>query len=105
MSTLGPQISKIYLTNLPGNFNEKEIIKLCENFGEISSCQISTETIGRIYAIVGFPKIESAEMAQKNLNGKNINGYNLFCEIYSNILKVKNIITIINLNFINLFKF
>ena len=43
MSTLGPQISKIYLTNLPGNFNEKEIIKLCENFGEITSCQISTE--------------------------------------------------------------
>ena len=95
MSTLGPQISKIYLTNLPGNFNEKEIIKLCENFGEITSCQISTETIGRIYAIVGFPKIESAEMAQKNLNGKNINGYNLFCEIYRD---KKNDNTLLNIN-------
>ena len=99
MSTLGPQISKIYLTNLPGNFNEKEIIKLCENFGEITSCQISTETIGRIYAIVGFPKIESAEMAQKNLNGKNINGYNLFCEIYRDKKNDNSHLNINNNNF------
>ena len=99
MSTLGPQIAKIYLTNLPGNFNEKEIIKLCENFGEITSCQIGTETIGRVYAIVGFPKMESAEMAQRNLNRKNINGYNLFCEIYRDKKNNNSNLNINNNNF------
>ena len=82
MSTFGPQVPKIYLTNFPGNYNENEIIQICKNYGEINYCKINTETIGRVYAIVGFSKIESVELAKEKLNGKNISGYNLYCEIY-----------------------
>lgn len=91
IASYGPENNKIYITNFPGNFNENDIISLCENYGEIVSYFVNTETIGRIFAVVCYSTNESAKNAQIELNKKNIQGYNLFCEIYQNKLPMNSV--------------
>ena len=81
ISTSGPEVSKLYITNFPGDFTEDNIIELTKEFGAILSCSIKTEKIGRRYALVCYENEEAANRAKENLEGKNIYGYNLFCKI------------------------
>lgn len=90
IASYAPENTKIYITNFPGNFNENDIITLCEDYGEIISYYVNSETIGRIYAIICYSNPESAKAAQIALNKKNIKGYNLYCEIYQNKIQLNN---------------
>ena len=81
ISTSGPEVFKLYITNFPGDFNEHNIIELTKEFGAILSCSIKTEKIGRRYALVCYESEEAANKAKATLEGKNIFGYNLFCKI------------------------
>ena len=81
ISTSGPDVYKLYITNFPGDFTESNIIELTKEFGGILSCSIKTEKIGRRYALVCYETEEAANRAKGSLEGKNVNGYNLFCKI------------------------
>ena len=81
LSTSGPEVPKLYITNFPGDFTDNNIIELTKEFGAILSCSIKTEKIGRRFALVCYENEESAKKAQAALEGKNIYGYNLFCKI------------------------
>ena len=81
LSTAGPEVFKLYITNFPGDFTEKNIIELTKEFGAIISCSIKTEKIGRRYALVCYENEEAALRAKGSLEGKNVYGYNLFCKI------------------------
>ena len=81
LSTSGPEVFKLYITNFPGDFTENNIIELTKEFGAILSCSIKTEKIGRRYALVCYESETAANRAKANLEGKNIFGYNLFCKI------------------------
>ena len=81
LSTAGPEVYKLYITNFPGDFTENDIIQLTKEFGAILSCTIKTEKIGRRYALVCYETEEAANRAKENLENKNIHGYNLFCKI------------------------
>ena len=81
LSTSGPEVFKLYITNFPGDFTENNIIELTKEFGAILSCSIKTEKIGRRYALVCYESETAANRAKANLEGKNIFGYNLFFKI------------------------
>jgi RNA recognition motif-containing protein len=81
LSTAGPEVFKLYITNFPGDFTEKNIVELTKEFGAIISCSIKTEKIGRRYALVCYENEEAANRAKGSLEGKNVYGYNLFCKI------------------------
>lgn len=81
LSTAGPEVFKLYITNFPGDYTENDIIQLTKEFGAILSCNIKTEKIGRRYALVCYETEEAANRAKENLENKNIHGYNLFCKI------------------------
>ena len=81
LSTAGPEVFKLYITNFPGDFTEQNIVELTKEFGAIISCSIKTEKIGRRYALVCYENEEAANRAKASLEGKNVYGYNLFCKI------------------------
>jgi RNA recognition motif-containing protein len=81
LSTAGPEVFKLYITNFPGDFTENNIIELTKEFGAIVSCTIKTEKIGRRYALVCYETEEAVNKAKESLENKNIHGYFLFCRI------------------------
>jgi len=81
LSTAGPEVFKLYITNFPGDYTENDIIQLTKEFGAILSCNIKTEKIGRRYALVCYDTEMAVNTAKENLENKNIHGYNLFCKI------------------------
>ena len=78
----GTNTIKIYVTNFPANFNADDIKNFINQFGETYSIDIYNEISGKKYALVTYKNLESANNAIKNLNGKNLNGYEIFAEIF-----------------------
>ena len=62
---------KINISNLPDNFQEQDIIKLCEEFGKIHICNVKQGDKGK-YAIVKFTTEQEAKKAIEQLNNKEI---------------------------------
>ena len=62
---------KINITNLPDNYTDKEISKLCEEFGKCEICDIKNNRYGK-FAIVKFSKESEAKTALEKLNNKEI---------------------------------
>ena len=95
LSTSGPEVFKLYITNFPGDFTEQTIVELTKEFGAILSCSIKTEKIGRRYALVCYENEDAVKRAKASLEGKNVYGYNLVCKIvndktYSDNIKFNN---------------
>ena len=63
---------KINITNLPDNYTDKEISKLCEEFGKCEICDIKTNTRNGKFAIVKFSKESEAKDALEKLNNKEV---------------------------------
>ena len=63
---------KINITNLPDNYTDKEISKLCEEFGKCEICDIKTNTRNGKFAIVKFTKESEAKEALEKLNNKEV---------------------------------
>ena len=59
---------KINITNLPDNYTDKEISKLCEKFGKFEICDIKTNNRNGKFAIVKFSKESEAKEALEKLN-------------------------------------
>ena len=81
ISTSGPELSKLYISNFPGTFTEEQIADLVKDFGTVLSINISTEKVGRKYALVCYKSEEDCLKAKEALDGKNVYGYNLLCKI------------------------
>ena len=81
LSTAGPEVFKLYISNFPGDYTEDNIIELTKEFGTILSINMSTEKVGRKYAIVCYDTEMAVNKANESLEGKNVCGYNLFCKI------------------------
>ena len=81
ISTSGPEVFKLYISNFPGEFTEANIAELTQEFGVILSINFKTEKVGRKYALVCFESEEAAIRAKESLEGKNVFGYNLLCKI------------------------
>ena len=95
LSTSGPEVFKLYISNFPGDFTEQNIVEITKEFGAILNCCIKTEKIGRRYALVCYENEEAVKRAKASLEGKNINGYNLLCrivndKIYSDKIQLNN---------------
>ena len=60
---------KIYLNNLPENYSEQDLTKLCEEFGKIHICNINKK--GKS-AIVKYNNVQEAKTAIEKLNNKEI---------------------------------
>ena len=83
ISTTGPELYKLYISNFPGDFTESKIAELTQEFGVILSITLKTEKVGRRYALVCFKSEDAANRAKESLEGKNVCGYNLLCKIVS----------------------
>jgi len=81
ISTSGPEVFKLYISNFPGEYSQNDIANLTKEFGNILSINISTEKVGRKFALVCFETEEAVMKAKESLEGKNIQGYNLLCKI------------------------
>ena len=68
--------SKININNLPDSFTNKDIEKLCEEFGKIQTHNIFNGQNGR-YGVVVFSNEQEAKKAVEQLNNKEINGKKL----------------------------
>ena len=81
ISTSGPEVFKLYISNFPGEYSQNDIANLTKEFGNILSINISTEKVGRKFALVCYETEEAVMKAKESLEGKNIQGYNLLCKI------------------------
>ena len=81
ISTSGPEVFKVYVSNFPADYTKQDIIELTKEFGVILSITLSTEKVGRKYALVCYESEESAIKAKESLEGKNVCGYNLLCKL------------------------
>ena len=103
ISTSGPEVFKLYISNFPGEYSQNDIANLTKEFGNILSINISTEKVGRKFALVCFETEEAVMKAKESLEGKNIQGYNLLCKIMkdkSNLVD-KNLKKNLNQNYHN----
>ena len=62
---------KINISNLPENYTDKEVTKLCEEFGKFEICDIKKNKYGK-FAIVKFYKESEMKTAVEKLNNKSI---------------------------------
>ena len=62
---------KINISNLPENYTDKEVTKLCEEFGKFEICDIRKNKYGK-FAIVKFSKEAEMKNAIEKLNNKSI---------------------------------
>ena len=91
ISTAGPEVFKINITNFPGDFTKDDIVDLTKEFGNILDVSINTLKIGRKYALICFDSEESAIRAKESLEGKSIRGYNLLCKIVNDKINPNDI--------------
>lgn len=69
--------SRILIYNLPDNYTDKEVLKLCEEFGKIEYYDIRPGKNGK-YAFVKYSKEEEAKKAIEKLNNKEIDNKQLY---------------------------
>ena len=62
---------EINISNLPENYTDKEVTKLCEEFGKFEICDIRKNKYGK-FAIVKFSKEAEMKSAIEKLNNKSI---------------------------------
>lgn len=70
----------IYVGNLSRELTENELLKAFQAFGEVSSAKIIVDRdtgVSRGFGFVEMPNKEEAELAIKELNGKELKGRNL----------------------------
>ena len=63
---------KIYINNLPENYDKNDLKELCKEFGNVEECNIYSDKIGKKFGIVEFREESEAKSAMNNLDGKEI---------------------------------
>jgi polyadenylate-binding protein len=70
----------IYLKNLPQDITENGLKDLFNKYGNITWCKIMLDSNQRKSAIISYDKEESANKAIEDMNGKNIDGSELYVD-------------------------
>ena len=81
------EIQKIYINNFNQSLTENELNKICSKYGNIISCKIFQDHLGRNFAIVHYENQEMTNNALKNLqNDKELSDPNskLLVEVKQN---------------------
>ena len=63
---------KIYINNLPEKYEKSELSSLCQEFGNVESCDIYSDRIGQKFGIIKFSNESEAQEAKTKLDGKEI---------------------------------
>ncbi|XP_028289427.1 RNA-binding protein 44 [Parambassis ranga] len=79
MTTEGAESSILYISNLPNNVTEDDVMLLCEKY-QPSDVSISALKNGFRVAIVMVSSAQAAEAAVRELNGYRLQGYALHLE-------------------------
>ena len=64
---------KIYVSNIPEKYSTTELTKLCSEFGNVQTCNIFIDNLGKNFGIVQFSSPNEAREAVDKLDGKEIN--------------------------------
>ena len=61
---------KIYISNLPKNYTTANLTKLCNEYGDVKSCNIFIDNLGKNFGIVQFSSENEAKDVVIKLDGK-----------------------------------
>ena len=73
---------KIYVSNIPEKYTTTELTKLCREFGNIQTCNIYIDNLGKNFGIVQFSSPQEAKDAVDKLDGKEIDKNKLMVKLY-----------------------
>ena len=73
---------KIYISNLPEKCTTANLTELCAEYGEVKSCNIFIDNLGKSFGIVLFSSEKEAKDVLEKLDGKEINGVKLSVKLY-----------------------
>ena len=73
---------KVYITNLPKNFVTANLSKLCNEYGDVKSCNIFIDNLGKNFGIVQFSSENEAKDVVTKLDGKEIEEVKLIVKLY-----------------------
>ena len=73
---------KIYISNLPEKCTTAHLTDLCAEYGEVKSCNIFIDNLGKSFGIVLFSSEKEAKDVLEKLDGKEINGVKLSVKLY-----------------------
>jgi len=79
-----PQLNnhKIYISNFPEKYTTENLTQLCSEYGEVVSCNIFIDNLGKNFGIIQFSSEKEAKDSLEKLNGKEINGLKLNVKLY-----------------------
>jgi RNA recognition motif-containing protein len=83
---------KVNISNLPEKYTDKDITKLCEEFGKIQIVNINKGPKGK-HAIVKFSNEQEVKNAVEKLNNKEIENkklYEFYCDYGNYLLEIKD---------------
>ena len=75
---------KIYIGNLPKKYETANLSKLCNEYGEVKSCNLFIDNLGKSFGIVQFSSENEAKDVVTKLDGKEIEGVKLIVKLYQN---------------------
>ena len=73
---------KVYISNLPEKYTTADLIKLSEEYGEVKSCNIFIDNLGKNFGIVQFSSEKEAKEVLNKLDGKEIGNVKLNVKSY-----------------------
>ena len=73
---------KIYVSNIPEKYTTTELTKLCSEYGNIQTCNIYIDNLGKNFGIVQFSSPQEAKDAVDKLDGKEIDKNKLMVKLY-----------------------
>ena len=73
---------KIYISNLPKNYTTENLSQLCKEYGEVKSCNIFIDNLGKNFGIIQFSSENEAKDVVTKLDGKEIEGVKLIVKLY-----------------------
>ncbi len=73
---------KIYVSNIPENYSTDELTNLCREYGNVQTCNIFIDNLGKNFGIVQFSSQNEAREAVDKLDGKEIDKSKLMVKLY-----------------------
>ena len=81
---------KLYITNFPSNFQTKDLLSLCKEYGTVQSCNIFIDNYNKNFGIVQFSSEKEAKEILYKLDGKEIQGLKLNVKLYQPHKKINS---------------
>jgi len=73
---------KIFINNIPEKYTTTDLSKLCSDYGNVQTCNIYIDNLGKNFGIVQFSSQQEAKDAVDKLDGKEINKNKLIAKLY-----------------------